>query len=67
MCSIAVVMMVGMTGILLSFVGTPHLDRAALTFGALYVAGSAPVSLATFRAYRWLGRREPPKNSPTDS
>lgn len=60
MSAISMVMAVGMTGILLSFVGTPHLDRAGLTFGGLYVAGSAVVSFAAYRAYKWLGRREPP-------
>lgn len=59
MSAISGIMVVGALGILLSFVGTPHLDRAALTFCGLYIAGSAAVSFAAFRAYKWLGRREP--------
>ena len=60
MSAISAIMAVGMTGILLSFAGAPHLDRAALTLGALCIAGSTAVGLAAFRAYKWLGRREPP-------
>ncbi|MBU1383371.1 MAG: hypothetical protein KKE52_03215 [Alphaproteobacteria bacterium] len=52
-----------MSGILLSFIGTAHLNRAVLTFGALYIAGSAVVSFAAFRTYRWLGPREPSRNT----
>lgn len=60
MCAVGALMVVGGTGIFLSFLGSPHLDRDTVKFGALYITGSATVSFVTFRIYRWLGRREPP-------
>jgi len=45
--------------VLLTLTAVSELDRDSLAFGLLYIVAASVLSYGSFRAYRWLGRREP--------
>lgn len=58
--AMGVLMVLWAVFILLFTLSVPPTDREMVRFLPAFLAGGCVVGFAGFRAYKWLGRREPP-------